>query len=397
MKVVWLIQNLVPYHHARYEAFAQQAGVEAHLVQVTDKDGFSVLEFKPEQQDYRLHTLFPGRARASIASGELGRELDRVLGSIRPDVVCVSGWGMVIGQRLLAWAAKNRVPAVMFSESTEFDEQRDFKREWIKSRLVRSAAAALVGGRPHREYVEKLGMDPEAVFDGHNAVDSSHFSAVAAERPGELPAILEEAPYFAVCTRFGEKKNLPRLVRAYAKYVSLCRESEVDPIRLAMGGNGETRALIEDVIRDNGLQSSVLMLGLLTYNALPWFYQNSAAFIHASTTEQWGLVVNEAMAAGAPLLISKRCGCAEDLLADGVNGFGFNPYDEEAIAETIFRFTQLGKEAKKTMGRSSIERIQAWGPSRFSENLMAAVEHARSKGCANPNGIARLILHMLNR
>jgi hypothetical protein len=49
------------------------------------------------------------------------------------------------------------------------------------------------------------------------------------------------------------------------------------------------------------------------------------------------------------------------------------------------------------MGRSSIERIQAWGPSRFSENLMAAVEHARSKGCANPNGIARLILHMLNR
>jgi glycosyltransferase involved in cell wall biosynthesis len=47
--------------------------------------------------------------------------------------------------------------------------------------------------------------------------------------------------------------------------------------------------------------------------------------VHASTTEQWGLVVNEAMAAGLPVLVSDRCGCAPDLVEVGVNGFTFDP------------------------------------------------------------------------
>jgi 1,2-diacylglycerol 3-alpha-glucosyltransferase len=57
----------------------------------------------------------------------------------------------------------------------------------------------------------------------------------------------------------------------------------------------------------------------------------ASAFIQASTTEQWGLVVNEAMASGLPVLVSERCGCAPDLVKNGVNGYTFDPYDIKEI------------------------------------------------------------------
>ncbi|MDH3981795.1 MAG: hypothetical protein OES84_02715, partial [Kiritimatiellaceae bacterium] len=254
MNVVWLIQNLVPYHHARFEAFSKNEGVNAHLIQVTDKDDFSVLEFQPERQDYQLHTLFPGRDRSAISTLDIAEQLEKKLSGINPDCACVSGWGMVIGQRLQAWALARRIPVVMFSESTTHDEPRVFYKEWLKGVLVRNASAALVGGASHRDYIHQLGMPSESVFDGHNVVDGHYFSDPAGARPEELPAWLENEPYFAVCTRFGEKKNLPRLVRAYARYTEKCGSGNLDPARLVLGGDGETRREVEAEIKALNMQ-----------------------------------------------------------------------------------------------------------------------------------------------
>jgi glycosyltransferase involved in cell wall biosynthesis len=395
VKVVWLIQNLVPYHHSRFDRFAQRHPVEAHLIQVTDKDDFRVLEFEPGESAYRLHTLFPGRSRAGIQTREIRTELTGVLDTIQPDCVCVSGWGMAIGRCLHLWALEHGVPVVMFSESTVYDEQRVFYKEWIKRRLVRSASAALVGGQPHREYIQQLGMPAAAVFDGHNVVDSRHFSAPADTRPSALPARLDEQPYFAVCTRFGEKKNLPRLVRAYAMYREKCRAENRDPLVLAMAGDGECRSEIEREIERTGMQPHIELAGAVGYDALPWFYQHCAAFIHASTTEQWGLVVNEAMAAGAPLILSRRCGCAPDLLLENKNGFGFDPYDEASIANALFRFSALCSTDRLRLREKSRALIAEWGPERFSENLMKAVTYALDDGGGSPRWAARLMLALM--
>lgn len=395
MNVVWLIQNLVPYHHARFEAFAEVFDGEAHLIQVTDQDEFGVLEFHAENSDYNLHTLFPERSRSELSNKVVMRKLEECLACVEPDCVCVSGWGMAIGQILQFWAIRNRVPVVMFSESTSYDMARSVWKEWVKKKLVGAASAALVGGRPHAEYIQQLGMPNDHVFLGHNVVDSSHFMEPAPIRPAHLPTLLEQRPYLLACTRFGQKKNLPFLVRAFASYHRKCEEQNVEGFRLIIAGDGELRGEIEEAIAIEGVSDCVIMLGAVDYSSLPWLYQNAAAFIHASTTEQWGLVVNEAMAAGVPVLISSRCGCAPDLVSEGGNGFCFDPFSKEEVVATLWKFHILPEEGRARMGLCGSQTIQNWMPSRFGDSLLKAVACALADRPSPSLLMERMLLHLL--
>lgn len=395
MKIVWMIQNLVPYHHARFNAFSELEGVDGVLVQVTDKDPFSVLEFEAPSSAYELKTLFPGRARETIKPNEIREKFAEVMATVKPDCVCVSGWGMEIGWSSHHWALKNNVPVVMFSESTSYDEPRKFIKEWIKSRLVRSSSAALVGGTPHREYAIALGSDPSSIFLGHNVVDSSFFSEPATSRPDEVPAWMEAEPFFLICTRFGQKKNIPRVVKSYKRYKQLCVDAGLTSIKFAMAGDGEMREAIDAAVESEKLADEMILLGAMKYNTLPWMYQNCQAFVHASTTEQWGLVVNEAMAAGVPVIVSSRTGSAPDLVQEGQNGFQLDAYDEKDIARALFDFTKLSADEKQQMGNRSREIVKDWGPDRFAAGLKGAVDKAISSGPKSNVGLPVFLIEQL--
>ena len=73
--------------------------------------------------------------------------------------------------------------------------------------------------------------------------------------------------------------------------------------------------------------------------------------------EQWGLVVNEAMAAGLPVVISERCGCVPELVHNGVNGFAINPEDQPALTQIMVNLTngtynpeKMGDESRRIVG-----------------------------------------------
>ncbi len=120
----------------------------------------------------------------------------------------------------------------------------------------------------------------------------------------------------------------------------------------------------------------------------------AGAFVHASTTEQWGLVVNEAMAAGLPVLVSERCGCAPDLVRDGVNGFTFDPYDPGQLADLMLKVSSDQCD-RLAMGRASQEIIKDWGPERFADGLMQAVAVARSRPLPKASWLDRSLLWAL--
>ena len=140
-------------------------------------------------------------------------------------------------------------------------------------------------------------------------------------------------------------------------------------------GEGEERPAIEGMIREKDLGGMVHLVGPKPYQELHSYYGLAEAFIHASTTEQWGLVVNEAMASGLPVLVSNRCGCAADLVKEGVNGFTFDPTDEEQIAGLLGKISR-DPEGGRAMGVRSREIIACWSPSRFAQGITAAVRVA---------------------
>jgi glycosyltransferase involved in cell wall biosynthesis len=133
------------------------------------------------------------------------------------------------------------------------------------------------------------------------------------------------------------------------------------------------------------------MPGFVQYEGLPEYYGTAGAFILASTSEQWGLVVNEAMASGLPVLVSNRCGCAQTLVADGINGLTFDPFDRMAIAKALSIIAE--HPALNQLGAASLERIADWGPERFAAGLSGAAHFALTNRQQQPSLFDKSILH----
>jgi glycosyltransferase involved in cell wall biosynthesis len=98
------------------------------------------------------------------------------------------------------------------------------------------------------------------------------------------------------------------------------------------------------------------------------------AFVHPSTTEQWGLVVNEAIASGLPVIVSERCGCAPELVQG--NGFTFDPTDDHELASRLLEMASLSDCDLKQRGEASRKIAGRFGPELFGEGLEQAARVA---------------------
>jgi glycosyltransferase involved in cell wall biosynthesis len=243
------------------------------------------------------------------------------------------------------------------------------------------------------EYVRSLGLPADRIFTGFDVVDNDYFArevAVVRAAPETFRQRLSLPDrYFLASARFVRKKNLSGLLDAYAGYLRL-NGGETWP--LVIVGDGELAGEIRNKIVEYGMTERVLTPGFVQYDALPAYYGLASAFVHASTTEQWGLVVNEAMASGLPVLVSKNCGCAEDLVEDGVNGFTFDPADPAALAASMSRMSS-GALVLGAMGEASRRIISRWSPERFADGVVTACDAARRHaGSRRPAPVRRLFL-----
>jgi 1,2-diacylglycerol 3-alpha-glucosyltransferase len=318
------------------------------------------------------------------------------LDAAKPDVVCVPGWSFKEALAMIEWAADHGVPVVVMSESTESDAPRSWWREALKRHILRFCGAALVGGTPQAAYAEELGLPGDCIATGYDIVDNGFFQLRASEirarsdfyrRQHRLPD-----RYFLVSCRFIEKKNLVRLLEAFATY---CARSSAAGWDLVMLGEGELRKVLEVSAAEAGLSQRVHFVGFKQYEDLPAYYALAWAFLHFSTVEQWGLVVNEAMASGLPVIISKTCGCAADLVREGENGWTVDPLDVNAMAERMLAMASDGTDRVR-MGQGSEEIIKAFAPEAFANGLARAIE-AATKRDRNFTSTDRLLLKLLTR
>jgi glycosyltransferase involved in cell wall biosynthesis len=172
--------------------------------------------------------------------------------------------------------------------------------------------------------------------------------------------------------RFVPKKNLLFLISSYAAYRQIAGNNAWD---LVLSGDGQQRPQIEQLIAELGLSDVVHLPGFLQQNELLPYFVHASCFIHASIQEQWGLVVNEAMAAGLPVLVSNRCGCFEDLVIEGVNGFGFDPENSQQLTDLMLKVSSEKIDLAQK-GNAALEHIQKFSPDYFAQGLMQAVEYA---------------------
>ena len=411
-----IYDNFGPYHLARLKGAAAVCKVHGIQLSGSSKEYAWVTE---DGGGCEVSTIVQEGPFTMVPKNKFKTRLQTTLDRLNPAAIAIPGWSSRGAFVALEWAKKNKVPVILMSESTAWDESRVAWKEWIKKQIVRLASTALVGGHSHSDYIQQLGIPADQVFLGYDAVDNAYFAAESGRWRSHL-SVAGCRKYFLSSNRFIEKKNLFRLMEAYSLY--LHSESKIENLKsptwnLCLLGDGDLKLPLLAHCQSLGLtviesapweKSSltpdpqhptsglVFFPGFRQIKELPRFYAHAGAFVHASTTEQWGLVVNEAMASSLPVIVSNRVGCARDLVAEGVNGFTFDPYDVKQLARLLSRISAFNFPIS-TFGTASRSIISNWGPERFGAGLKAAVEKALEVGPRQPTWTQKVLLEVLKR
>ncbi len=383
MRVAVIFHRVGPYHCARLEAAARQCDVTAiELVAETQDYAWSPVK---DTGGYSRLTLFTSGDTRTMSVKQVFGRTENALQNCRPDAVAIPGWSDKGALAALRWCMETGTPSILMSESTALDESRVRWREWIKERIARLYSTALVGGQRHVDYLAELGMPRKQIFTGYDVVDNEHFRQKAVEVRNQRSEVRQKyglpENYLLGSARFIKKKNLPTLIRAYARYRQLAgnrddgeRITDNRPWDLVLLGDGPLRETLNSQLSTLNLHGHVHLLGFKQYDELPVYYALAKAFVHASTTEQWGLVVNEASASGLPVIVSSRCGCVPELVQD--NGFTFDPMNQQELASRLFEMASLSDDERERLGDASRRIAANLGPDRFGEGLKRAATMA---------------------
>ena len=365
-RVLWNWGTMGPYHFPRMSEVARRPGVDLLVVERNLRDDHC-WERAEESELFEVVTL------STEPLGEVRRHMleqyERTLQRFQPEVICINGYADPIANPALEFAKRNaNCFVLLWSETTAFDQKRQWWRERLKSYLLHSCDGALVAGSPHRIYLESLGMPAERICIAGGCVDNDYFREEtdrARKEPGLRRNLALPENFFLYVGRFISVKNLRVLLRAFQEY-----RNRKGSWSLVLVGTGEDEAHLRQAAtaQDTG---AVHFAGLKQLSELVKYYAFASCFVLPSISEPWGLVVNEAMASGLPVLVSNRCGCATDLVKDGTNGFLFDPEDVDAIADLMATVSSNRIDLVK-MGERSRERVAVFNPHEFARGT---VEH----------------------
>jgi glycosyltransferase involved in cell wall biosynthesis len=393
VKVAILFDRFGPYHIARLEAANK-------YVQVIPIEVFGeTTEYQWDKVDNgnlgtRI-TLFNQKAGPQVSAAELKSALLTELDRLKPEVVAINGWFDKSALAALYWCVTRKVPAVVMSESTATDDKRTWWKEWVKKKIVSQFSAGLVGGKRHAAYLNQLGLPTGTISFGYDVVDNQYFQ-VESDKVRQQRDLYQQKfglpdHYFLVVSRFIEKKNLPFIISAYAKYLELAKDTAWD---LYILGDGPLKNQLLDQVNALALQKKVHFTGFKQYKDLPAYFGLAKAFVHASTTEQWGLVVNEAMASGLPVIISEECGCVPELVHTGENGFAIDPKNEQALTNILHGFSS-GKYEVAEMGAASRRIVAKLNTDAFGKGMLQAITTAKANGKSKPSLASRFLINLL--
>lgn len=384
---VLLWERFGPYHLARYRALAKWAPVQG--IQVYKCDSFYQWDIIEGLEQEGIATLFPepNEENEPIQGEAVQRELSR----IDPDVVAIPGYSFRYAIGALRWCLQQRRASILFSVNCAHDVPRVWWKEAIKGFVVRQFGAALVGGKMHADYLVSLGMPRERIHYGYNTVDTTWFSTAHPETQRVRDEVDGGRPFFLCVTRFLPKKNLAFLLRAYAVYREKAGEAAW---KLVLAGDGAQKQALLGLARELGLGDGLVMPGFLQYDVLPAWYQAAGAYLLPSHIEQWGLVINEAMSAGLPVIVSDRCGCHNELVSPE-NGMVLGPDDLSGWSEAMARLSS-DPVRTKAMGEASREIMKLWTPARFATGFLAASRDAQAN-VRGANLLQRMGLALLAR
>ncbi len=375
-RLVILTEIISPYRIPLFNALAQHAEVDLQVIFLAETDPhLRQWQIPKEEIEFSYRVLPSWRRRVGRFNALLNHGVGRALADAAPDVILCGGYNYVASWQSLLWARAHHIPFFLWSESNEQDLRRGLALvEFLKTRFLRKCSGFVVPGRSAMEYLRVHKVDEDAVFVAPNAVDNDFFAwAAAATRQDAArwrrELVLPER-YFLFVGRLVREKGVFELLSAYVKLDESMRRQ----VGLVFVGEGAVREQLE-------LQAASVAPGMIRFagfaqrEQLASYYALAEMAILPTYTDPWGLVVNEAMACGLPVIVSQIAGCAADLVKENWNGLLVAPRDVAGLTSAMRRLADQ-PDLRARMGANSMQHIAHYSPREWSAGVARMVQAA---------------------
>lgn len=340
-KLAVLTNELPPYRRPIFNKLGRQEGLDVTIYLNTRAEPHRMWSPVGELPHVEIETV-PGFAISSpqpyservvyIPIGVLSALFRK-----RPDAVISGEFGF---RTLMAWAycALFRKPLIIWQGETEHSAASisNLQRR-ARQFLARRAAGFLAYGQAARRYLHSLNVDDHKISVLTQSVDNDYW--IQAARRAD-PAAVRQAHHLTgrVALFIGHlhpRKGAHHLIDAWA---ALPPALQAENSLLLVGDGSERKRLKAQVARLKA--QNVVFAGAVPYNELAAYYAAADFFVFPTLLDVWGLVVNEAMASGLPVLCSRYAGCAEELIIPGQTGEVFDPTDTQTLRDLLARWLQ---------------------------------------------------------
>lgn len=371
-RIVVLTEIIAPYRIPVFNALARRPGLDLHVIFLAETDA-TLRQWRVYRNEICFsHQVLPSwRWRFRKNGFLINRGLWSALNKVVPHVIICGGYNYAASWESLLWARRRQVAFILWSESNHHDARH--RRAWVeflKGYFLRNCDGFLVPGKASFEYLRSLGSPEERIVTAPNAVDNDLFvthAKAARDHAAEFREKLKlPARFILFVGRLVPEKGIFDLLEAYAKLDSSLRSE----VALVFAGDGVSRAELARQAK-RILPGTVSFPGFAQREDLAGLYALAEVLVLPTHSDPWGLVVNEAMACGLPIIVSSVAGCAANLVEDGRNGYVVPSRDSEKLSiaiDSVLRHTEL----KRRMGERSLELIRNYSPEACADGLAAA-------------------------
>lgn len=368
MKIVALHTDFRIYWPARLKALSvvlKERGDILFVIEIAGKGSPYSFAQKKEENELDWHILFPNAKPEELNGKKIEKVLFPLLDKIKPDVIIAGAIAFPSGALAVRYGQLNKTKIIVFDDSKIEAVKRNPVVNFIKQAVYSGVDAMFYPAEPWIPTGEFWGFNKNNLFFGVDVVDNKYWSN---------PQNLENSyGNFLLCVgRQIKVKNFDKIIKAYSKYIDAIGHENA--YKLILIGDGPERNYIENLITKYEIQDLIIIKSFMNQKDLISFYSNASGFILNSSSETWGLVINEAMASGCPIFASIQCGATETLVKPGINGYNFDCNDIETLSKALIDFHNLSSTKKKEMGNKSKEIISNWGLPKFVDGTTAAID-----------------------
>ena len=369
-RVVIMTEIIAPYRIPVFNVLARQQNIDLHVIFLSETDA-SLRQWPVYGSEIRFsYEVLPSwRKRIGRYNLLLNASVVEALQRAAPDVIVCGGYNYVASWQALRWANRNKVQFLLWCESTVSDRRNERRLvESLKQTFLRGCDAFVVPGESALRYLENMGVRRDAIFVAPNAVDIELFSVLAKKARGQDHCLRTQLAlpdrYFLFVGRLVKEKGVFDLLRAYQQLPDAARQE----VGLVLAGDGPLRASLEAMARDI-FPGTIHFAGFVQRDELAQYYGLSECLVLPTHTDTWGLVVNEAMACGLPVICTDVAGCTSDLVRE--NGRLVEPENVAQLSAAMQEIA-LDPALRSRMSAESEKLIGQYSPDAWAHGMMQA-------------------------